>query len=451
MDKTKKAKLLVSLALLVTALAVVAMVVILTLESFGVIGKKTKVKNKLTIDLQTATVLEQGKAELNKLTVTNGYKSSKTLLVRIAGQNISLSPVSESDTAIGQLTQNQVKSSFGDEWANQQGLTWRPNTLQPGKSASAQIVGLPVIDSDKAGAINVKVYELKETSRRCGFLWFKKCDIRISENLLNQTQKSIPLESKARNSNAMLLNKGFNLITLPVISNDAYYASFWEQFTQPLAWHLGGGVWLDVTQKANYQYLVPGKAIWLYHPDGGEVQLPKGSAVSSEGEYDTKLSQGWNQVGNPYQSRIKLDGEQIIVKRQGKETLTLSGAMASGVITKILSYGTGQSSGDTVSEASYIDVVPGRFIPESSGLFIYSSEEVTLAWPGRKIFAPGELISSSEKSKIIAWINRNNLDVCGNEPTSNIQNNPLWDSATGAVLDQFDCILLQHPDQPWNK
>lgn len=451
MDKTKKAKILVSLALLVTALAVVAMVTILTLESFGVIGKKTKITNKLTLDLQTPSMLEEGKAELIKINIANHYKSKKTLIVRIAGQNISLNSVSETDATISQLTQNQVKNSFGDAWSNQQGLIWRPSTLGTGKNVSTQIVGLPVIDNEKSSAISVKVFELRESSKRCGFLWHKKCNVNIGEVLLSQTQKSIPLESTARGSNTLLLAKGFNLVTLPVISNDAYYAGFWEQFTKPLAWHLGGGAWLDVTQKANYQYLKPSKAVWLYHPDGGAVQLPKGTPVGEEGEFDTRLSQGWNQIGNPYQSRIKLDGEQIVVKRQGKESLTLSGAMASGIITKILSYGSGQTTGDTVSEASYIDVVIGRFLPEGSGLFVYSSEDATLVWPGKKIFAPGELISSSEKTKIIAWINRNSLDVCGNEPTANIGNNPLWDSATGAVLDQFDCILLQHPDQPWNR
>ena len=451
MDKTNRAKIVVSFALLITALAVVAMVVILVLETTGMIGNKTKIKNKITIDIQAPNVLEQGKSELIKISIANHYKTKKSLVARIAGQNITLNSVSETDPTVSQLTQNQIKSSFGEEWSAQQGLVWQPNSVNPNKTTSVQIVGTGVIDSDKSSAINIKVYELKETSKRCGFLWLKKCNVTVKESLLNQTQKNMSMESSARASDSLLLNKGYNLITLPIVSNDTYYASFWEQFTQPISWHLGAGTWLDTTQQANYQYLKPGKGIWLYHPDGGEIKLPKGTAVNSEGEYDIKLTQGWNQIGNPYKYRVKLDGEQIVVKRTGKESLTLSGATASGIITKILAYGSAQTAGSSVANAAYFDLVIGRFLPEGSGFFIYTTEDATMAWPGKKIFAPGELISSSEKSKIIAWINRNGLDVCGNEPTSNIENNPLWDSETGAVLDQFDCILLQHPDQPWNK
>lgn len=443
---------MVAISLLVTALAVVMIVVVLVLDSFGVIGKRNNQSKTVSVGLVAPQALEQGASAKWQVTVNNNTRKKVTVIVKLIAQGVNLGPINENNPSTTVVSSEQVAENFGGDWGKNDELDWRPSQIAKGKSISLDFIGLPTLSSGETGKVKAIVYQLNEEGKRCKFLWLAKCNIHISENKLAETEASEVVTAVNQRRDAVTLGKGFNLVSLPVTINTATAGRFWSQFTTPLGWHLDSATqaWHNTTESQYYADLKPGNGMWLYHPDGGEILIPDGDAVNSDANFELKLSTGWNQIGNPYKYRIKLDGDRILVKRSGKDTITLGGVAEEGVVTKLLGVA-GAESGAAGSEPTYVELVMGRYLPIGSGFFINTTEAMTLVFPGKTIFAPGELISAVEKAKIISWINSNGLDVCGNEPSSDISSNPLRDDQTGEVLDQFDCVLIKHPDRPWNK
>lgn len=447
----KREKLLVAIALLVTALAVVAIVIILVLDSLGIVGKKSTQSKTVSVGLVAPQALEQGVPAKWQVTVNNNTRKKVTVLVKLIAQGVNLGPVDENNSSTTIIGSEQVTEDFGADWGKNDGLDWRPSAIVKNKSASLDFIGLPTLNSGDTGKVKAIVYQLKEEGKRCGFLWLNKCNIRISETKLTESEVSEVVTSVGQRRDAITLDKGFNLVSLPVTLNDTTASRFWSQFTTPLGWHLDSATqsWQNVTETQYYKDIKPGNGMWLYHPDGGEILIPDGDAINSDTSFELKLSTGWNQIGNPYKYRIKLDGDRILVKRTGKDTITLGGAIEEGAISNLLG-AAGAESGAAGTTPTYVNLVMGRYLPIGAGFFVNATEAMTLVFPGKTIFAPGELISAVEKAKIISWINGNGLDVCGNEPSSDVSSNPLRDDQTGEILDQFDCVLIKHPERPWN-
>lgn len=451
----KKEKLIASISILITGLAVVAIAILLVLDTLGIVGAdKLATEKSLVLTLDAPESAEQGASSGWQLSINNKTGEDKTVIVNVVGQGIDVTAVSENDSTLSVLPASTALEKFGENWGSNDGLVWQVGVIKKDKTATLDFIGTPTLATGDEALVKVVAYEQKQGGNRCGFLWLAKCNISITEDVLNEVEAGTVITATNQNRDAITLGKGYNLISLPVTMSNATISQFWGQFTNPIGWHLDATSqsWQNVTESGNYKYIKPCNGMWVYQPDGGEILIPDGTAVDPEADYSVTLGSGWNQIGNPYKYRIKLDGDKILVKRSGKETLTLSGALEQGIITKIIGMAGAQSSSSTTSstDPSYIEIVVGRYLPIGSGLFMNTTEAATLVFPGESIFAPGELISSVEKAKIINWINSNGLDVCGNNPSSSLGENPLRDDQTGEILDQFDCVLIKHTDRPWN-
>ncbi|MBI2074242.1 MAG: hypothetical protein HYT83_00220 [Candidatus Levybacteria bacterium] len=92
------------------------------------------------------------------------------------------------------------------------------------------------------------------------------------------------------------------------------------------------------------------------------------------------------------------------------------------------------------------------------GGFLYNPKNKSTKTPITKPSPTGqpipakEKISSQEKQRIDAWIDKNDLNQYG-DPKSTMYTGgtPLFDEATGKTIDRYDYILKKHPDRPWNK
>ncbi|HOE74895.1 MAG TPA: hypothetical protein PLC05_02840 [bacterium] len=450
---TKKERLLATVAVLITSLAVVVVLALLLLETFGVIGGGSKKEEQpFTLELTAPEKLEKGQSSIWRVVAENSTNNDINVVVDILGKGVVTSKLNENDNSLNQLNQQEITGAHGETWAQVPGLVWQAGIIKKKEKKTLDFLGLPAIMAGQEGAVKVVAYEKKQTSRRCGFLWVKKCDIAIRKaEIASVSEVAIIGSPSSENRNLMTLYKGYNLVSVPIRVNSNLVARFFGQFLRPVAWHLDSATqtWINLAESAKYEQMAPGKGMWLYHPDGGDVLLPEGEAVSVERNFELALSSGWNQIGNPYQYRIKLDGDKILVKRGAGENITLAGAVEQGLISRILGVA-GTKGSDTVADPSYIEIVVGRFVPAGAGLFINTTEPLTLVFPGKMIFAPGELISATEKVRILNWINSERLDVCGNTQSSLLGNNPLHNTVTGETLDQFDCVLLNHQERPWN-
>ena len=448
----KKERLLVAVAILLTSLAVVVVVALLLLDTFGVIGKNKKEELPFNLELLAPEKLEKGQSSIWRVVAKNSTDEDINLTMDVLGQGVITSKLNENDNSISQLNQQAIASTYGDTWAQVPGLTWQAGIVKKKENKTIDFLGLPNLMAGQEGTVKVIAYEQKQTSRHCGFLWVKKCDIAVSKiEIANVSEVAIIGNADSENRNVMTLYKGYNLVSVPMRLNSNLVARFFSQFLRPVAWHLDSATqtWVNLAESANYEKMAPGKGIWLYHPDGGDVLMPDGDPIGVEKSFELTLSSGWNQIGNPYQYRIKLDGDRVLVKSGADETITLAGAVEQGLISRILGVA-GAKGSDTTTDPGYIEIVVGRYIPAGAGLFVNTTEPLTLIFPGKTIFAPGELISVAEKARILNWINSERLDVCGNTQSSLLGSNPLYNSTTGETLDQFDCVLLNHQDRPWN-
>jgi len=423
----------------------------LALESLGIIGKNQTKKN-LSVNIIPSQTVEQGASGKWQVSISNDTRKNKNTIVKIIAKGVNIAQVDENESSLSVYSSDEVQIDFGDTWSSTNGLIWRPGIIKKGGATSISFIGLPTAGSGDQATVKAIAYELKQEGNRCGFLWLRKCNINITETKINEQEVSATVGAVSQRRDAITLGKGYNLVTIPVILNDITAGRFWSQFTKPVGWHLDSSSqsWHNLAESQYYKDMKPGVGMWLYHPNGGEILIPDGDSPDPDSTYDLKLSVGWNQIGNPYKYRIKLDGDKILVKRSGKDTITLSGAIEEGTLSNLLGAATTQATTESVAQTSYIQLVMGRYLPIGSAFFINTKEAVTLAFPGKSIFAPGELISAVEKAKIISWINSNGLDVCGNEPSSDISSDPLRDNQTGEILDQFDCVLIKHPERPWN-
>ena len=444
MTSEQKTRALVVGAIIATSATVIIIAILIALGALGLIGKKT-VSQEMAIGITAPKSAEQGVQEKWLVSVTNNKHKTENIIVRVASQGIDLT-VADPLTVI---SADDVGAYFGSDWSSK-GAQWNLGRLSKGKTATAEIMGMPTFQSGQNASLAVQVYSQKESYRRCKFLWLFKCDIQIKDSKLASAQSDIGIVSTSQKRDSITLYKGYNLVSLPIKASNASLQAFWGQFVKPLGWHLDAQSqgWHAVTESTYYVDLIPGNGQWIYHPDGGEVALPEGDGVDAETNYNIELFTGWNQIGNPYKYRIKFDGDKILIKRSGKETLSLSGALQSGVITRALGMA-GPASGST-TEPTYVDIVTGRYLPIGAGMFFSLAENASIVFPGKVIFAPGELLSTAERARIISWINTNGLDVCGNKPSSELSVNPLQDDQTGEILDQFDCIIIKHPSRPWN-
>lgn len=450
--KRRRTRYLVVAAVCLTASVVLGVLLIVFWSTLPNGSSGRKQSEKVSVAASVNSGAEQGADLPVKVRINNGYHREVNLVVKVSAVGLKLEAGRQTTAGLENLSAEELKAA-GAVYSSGSGVVWRPGRI---KSGANQTITLTTQVDGAAGeqaSVKAIAFEATEGGRRCGFFWFKKCDIQVSQTLLGSSDTALLITPQNQATNILALGKGYNLVTLPFVFKGETLNAFWQQFTAPRAWRLdtASNSWLNLLDSANATLIKPGNGFWLYHPDGGAVALPKADAVDVTQKVEVKLKSGWNQIGNPYRERISWDGDKILVQRTGQEDLSLQGAMEAGVITKVLSItGAVPEVGDLTSP-TYTEILPGRYLSPFTGLFIESQADATLVFPGKAILAPGELIPVSEKAKILNWINKNSLDLCGNQPSGSTASNPLLNADTGEILDQYDCIILKHPDRPWSK
>ena len=446
-----RAKLIVAIAFLITCITVIALVIAMIFGdgTWFKVGADVNTQAAISVEMTLPIALEQNQALEAELKVSNTGTASGKIIVRAV-----ISPAALANNLGNNVTvvpADDITRYFGEGFETGSAVLWQVGELAKGSSMSMPITFLT--NADVGGVVKGKViaYTVATPTVRCGTLKLSRCQGTSTETIADQAEQSGIVVASA-GSELINLGKGYNLFTIPLTATDDSLNDFWSQFTTPLAYAINAasGQWDNISLQANYSSIKPGVGFWLYHADGGKVKAPTGRPVAYNTTYDMVLASGWNIVGNPYNKRIKLDGETILVKQDGKETVTLNEALTAGTIARIVGL-EGASDPANPSSAVYIDFVPGRFIASYTGFMINAATNITLVFPGKSILAPGELLTQTEKAQIISWISANNLDVCGNVAATTNNQSPLFDSSTGQVLDQYDCVLLNHPDTPWVK
>ena len=451
--KRHRARVLVIAAVALTASAVLAVLL------FIICGEWSDSKNDSVQSNETVTLaigapktVEQGIEAPLTIKATNNFSRKLNLVVKIALAGLTIDPNRQSVQGLQALASADL-AKFGAIYETGSGVTWRIGQIAPGANQNINLKAQVAGAAGGQASLKVQAYSAQETSRRCGFLWVARCDIQVGETPLEWKEVAALVTPQSQSGNKLTLGKGYNLVSLPYVWQGEQLATFWGQFVSPKAWRIEpvSNSWHNLTD-ANYSSEIkPGNGFWLYHPDGGAVALPKANTLDMSQKVEVLLATGWNQIGNPYKERIRWSGDQIIVKRAGAEDLSLQGAIDAGIITQVLSISGAVPEVGDLSAPAYTPIVPGRYLPAFTGLFLESSSSATLVFPGKILLAPGELLSSTEKAKILGWINKNGLDLCGNQPSGGTSSNPLLSAETGEVLDQYDCVILKHPDRPWNK
>lgn len=444
-----RAKLIVAIAFLLTTLTAVALVIALVFggDSWFKVGADIDAKASIKVDMQLPEALEQNQALEAELTVSN--EGTEAAQVRVEAVITPSALSNDLANSLSLISSENINKIFGEGFESGSAVVWDVGDIARGESKSIPITFLT--NSDVGTVVNAKAiaYTVTSSFTRCGLLKLGRCEGAETEDIAAEVGSTGVVIATA-GSELIELGKGYNLLTMPLTLTDESLNEFWSQFTTPIAYayNLTSGQWDNITLQENYSRIKAGAGFWLYHPDGGKIKVPTGRPIAYNTAYNMDLNIGWNIVGNPYNKRIKLDGEAILVKQEGQETTTLNEALTSGTISQIVGLD-GASDSANPQAAVYIDFVPGRYISSYTGFMINTTANVTLVFPGKSIFAPGELLTQSEKAQIIKWISANNLDVCGNIATTSNNQSPLYDASTGQILDQYDCILLNHPETPW--
>ena len=452
MLKRGRARGLVIAAVCLTALTALGVLVFIFADIYRSQTKGAgRPAPRLALSVSASQYTIQGANATLRLEVKNNLTHSVNTIVKVAALGVDFTnslSTAQGITIIGKEEIVKLDPALADGT----GVVWRVGEIGAGArqvlTISAKVSGSV---GDKA-VVKAAAYRVSTSGRRCGFLWLARCGIEVAELALAKDELSFLITPTETNRHTLALGKGYNLVSLPLILNAEGRKAFWEQFSKPEAWRLDGetGTWLDLTQAEHSAEIKPGNGFWLYHPDGGEIQLPPGETADISAKYAVKLTAGWNQIGNPYNKRIQLSGDQIIVQRAGQEDLSLAGAMEAGIIKNMLGAAGAVPKEEGETDISYLPLVPGRFVPPYTGFFVETGEAVTIVFSGQLLLAPGELLTAAEKAKILSWVNKNALDICGNPVSAgNSRGNPLLNTDTGEILDQFDCIIINHPDQPW--
>jgi hypothetical protein len=452
MIKRSRTRALVIAAMCLTASAVLAVSVFIFTDTYRYQTKgKAKPAPSLALSMTADQSAVQGAHTTLKIEVKNNFTRPINSVVKITAQGIDFTDSLSTVQGLATIDKEEIKK-LDPTLTDGTGVVWRPGEVKIGAKQTLVISAKASGSVGDKAVIKAAAYRVSTGGRRCGFLWLAKCGIEVEESILAKADASLLVTPANTDRHVLTLNKGYNLVTLPIVWSKEGLETFWGQFTKPEAWRLDGSTntWLDLTQATHNAEIKPGNSFWLYHPDGGEVKLPAGETADISAKYNVKLVAGWNQVGNPYNQRIQLSGDQIIVQRNGQEDLSLAGALEAGLIKNILGVaGAVEKVGDN-SSISYLPLVPGRYLPPYTGFFVETSEAMTMVFSGKLLLAPGELLTATEKAKILNWINKNALDICGNPASGSSGGNPLLDTDTGEVRDQFDCIMIKHPDRPWN-
>jgi len=444
-----RAKLMVAIAFLLTTLTAVALVIALVFggDSWFKVGADVDTKASIKVDIQLPEALEQNQALEAELTVSNEGTEAVQVRVKAVISPSTLTNDLANDLSV--ISSENINKIFGEGFESGSAITWEVGKIARGESKSIPITFLTNADVGAIVSAKVISYSITPQNTRCGLLGLGQCEGADIEQVVAQSNQTGVVIATA-GSELIELGKGYNLLTIPLTLTDESLNEFWSQFTTPIAYayDLTSGQWDNITLQENYSRIKAGVGFWLYHPDGGKIKVPTGRPIAYNSAYNMDLNTGWNIVGNPYNKRIKLDGEAILVKQEGQETITLNEALTSGTISQIVGLD-GASDSANPQAAVYIDFVPGRYISSYTGFMINTAADIILVFPGKSIFAPGELLTQSEKAQIIKWVSANNLDVCGNIATTSNNQSPLYDASTGQILDQYDCILLNHPETPW--
>ncbi len=451
-NKRRRTRYLVVVAVSLTASVVLGVLLFIFWQTLPGGSSNGQQSEGVSIAVAMNSGAEQSAEVPVSVRISNGYRREVNLVVNVAAAGLKLEAGRQTTAGLEDLSVEELRS-VGAVYASGSGVVWRPGRVKAKTSQTITFVSQATGAAGEQASVKATAFEAAESGRRCGFLWYKRCDIQISRSLLDTSDAALLITPHNQAANILALGKGYNLVTLPFVFNGDTLNAFWQQFTVPRAWRLDptSNSWLNLLDTANAGLIKPGNGLWLYHSDGGAVGLPKADAVDITQKVEVKVLRGWNQIGNPYRERIGWDGDKILVQRTGQEDLSLHGAIEAGIITKVLSITGAVPEVSNLSPPAYTEILPGRYLSPFAGLFVESQADATLVFPGKVILAPGELISASEKAKILSWINKNSLDLCGNQPSGSTASNPLLNADTGEVLDQYDCIILKHPDRPWNK
>ena len=217
----------------------VVVLALLLLETFGVIGSGGKRGATFYLRANGPEKLEKGQSSIWRVVAENSTNNDVNVVVDILGKGVVTSKLNENDNSLNQLNQQEITGAHGETWAQVPGLVWQAGIIKKGEKKTLDFLALPTIMAGQEGAVKVVAYEKKQTSRRCGFLWVKKCDIAIRKaEIASVSEMAIIGSPSSENRNLMTLYKGYNLVSVPIRVNSNLVARFFGQFLRPVAWHL---------------------------------------------------------------------------------------------------------------------------------------------------------------------------------------------------------------------
>lgn len=398
--------------------------------------------------------------QLNITVANNSGRAMENLTVLSHGYGINFQ--TGSDRALRKEELQKFSSGSDD-----QGVYWTAGTLQIGESKKHQFTAQAAqIDSPNFEIkADFKLWQVETTGQRCGFLWLRRCNVTTLGSQLAETSQAFELKTTESAAENIKLSPGFNFITLPYTISPQDISAFLARLQTKWAWYYdpSSAQWVDLIQSENQSKIAPGVGFWVYDSGGTSYPLPENRiALDPNSSFTVNLKKGYNQLGNPYPKRIKWRADKILVRKgssatdQTGELKSFTDAVSYGWLSYPYVYQTVSSStagsivSSTISLSDYKQITSGSYIDSYIGFYIEAMEDVSIVFPGKSIFAPGELLSAEEKKKILSWLDKNNLNACGNAKSpSDYETSSLYDEITGEILDQFDCILLQHPEREW--
>lgn len=359
----------------------------------------------------------------------------------------------------------ETESAYFNLKTSDPGVALPLGKLELGESQTVKL-SLKVTASDSKEVKSLsKLFQVETSSRRCGFLWLKRCQESAFMRPLTEAENSFELKTTTKTL-ALRLNPGYNFITLPFTLTETDLKEFLKSFKIGWVYHYEPEEgsppearalenWKNLLEGENFKLLKPGVGFFVYETQTTSYPLPKKRIAPDLSQaYIISLKPGFNQLGNPFPYRIRFFRDKILVRRPSDTTyanlVTFQEAVLRGTLAVPQKFVSTLQGEQELAQTNFVELKDRQFLAPFQGFYLKADEQIDLVFPGRDLLAPSEFLTEEEKVRISRWLIDERLDACGNPPSS-LQSNPLYDETLDQVLDQFDCLLLNHPERPWLK
>lgn len=330
-----------------------------------------------------------------------------------------------------------------------------------GNQTLSQALKAKIAGSGDDANIQVKVFTSVDQFENCGFLNVLRCQ---SQDKLHQIAFYSDNISVTRSS-SIVIHAGYNFISLPFIfaANDLkqFFLTLPDQksyyYKTPTA------EFLNITQNENHNYIKPGVGFWIFDSSGGEYDLPPQKVETNINEsFVINMDIGWNFIGNPYNRRIILSADKIMIKdladdgtpngtlRTLKDVIT-SGDLSAPQTTSHQAVSDSTGLNNIASQMKFTQLALGSIIKPYSAIAFNAKKKLAIVLPGLPIVAQGDTLSDSEKMSIETWISKNNYNQYGDPSGTVYSGGTPLDETTQTEIDRYDYILSKHPERPWQR